>query len=71
MKIAIGSDKSGFSAKEAIKAYLTEAGVEFDEKQALSSTISAPPISSRFTPIIRLRARLLPWFRTVPMTRPS
>ena len=31
MKIAIGSDKSGFSAKEAIKAWLTEAGVEFDD----------------------------------------
>ena len=31
MKIAIGSDKSGFSAKEAIKAYLTEAGIEFDD----------------------------------------
>jgi len=31
MKIAIGSDKSGFSAKEAIKAYLTEAVVEFDD----------------------------------------
>ena len=45
MKIAIGSDKSGFSAKEAIKAYLT--------------------------PIIRSQARLLPWFRTAPMTRPS
>jgi ribose 5-phosphate isomerase B len=31
MKIAIGSDKSGFSAKEAIKAYLTEAGADFDD----------------------------------------
>ena len=31
MKIAIGSDKSGFAAKEAIKAYLIEAGVEFDD----------------------------------------
>ena len=31
MKIAIGSDKSGFAAKEAIKAYLTEAGIEFDD----------------------------------------
>ena len=31
MKIAIGSDKSGFSAKEAIKAYLTEAGIDFDD----------------------------------------
>ena len=31
MKLAIGSDKSGFSAKEAVKAYLLEAGVEFDD----------------------------------------
>ena len=31
MKIAIGSDKSGFSAKEAIKAWLTESGIEFDD----------------------------------------
>jgi ribose 5-phosphate isomerase B len=31
MKIAIGSDKSGFSVKEALKAYLTEAGVAFDD----------------------------------------
>lgn len=31
MKIAIGSDKSGFAAKEAVKAYLLEAGVPFDD----------------------------------------
>lgn len=31
MKLAIGSDKSGFAVKEAIKAYLKEAGVEFDD----------------------------------------
>ena len=31
MKIAIGSDKSGFTVKEAVKAYLTEAGVAFDD----------------------------------------
>ena len=31
MKLAIGSDKSGFAVKEAIKAYLCEAGVEFDD----------------------------------------
>jgi ribose 5-phosphate isomerase B len=31
MKLAIGSDKSGFAVKEAIRAYLTEAGVEFDD----------------------------------------
>ena len=36
MKIAIGSDKSGFSAKEAIRAYLTEAGVEFDDLGTVS-----------------------------------
>ena len=31
MKIAIGSDKSGFTVKEAVKAYLAEAGFEFDD----------------------------------------
>lgn len=31
MKIAIGSDKSGFTVKEAVKAWLTEAGIEFDD----------------------------------------
>ena len=31
MKIAIGSDKSGFSAKEAVKAWLTEQGMDFDD----------------------------------------
>ena len=30
MKIAIGSDKSGFSAKEAVKAWLAEQGMDFD-----------------------------------------
>ena len=36
MKIAIGSDKSGFSAKEAIRAYLVEAGIEFDDLGTVS-----------------------------------
>ena len=31
MKLAIGSDKSGFAVKEAVKAYLIEAGVGFDD----------------------------------------
>ena len=31
MKIAIGSDKSGFSAKEAVKAWLAEQGMDFDD----------------------------------------
>ena len=31
MNIAIGSDKSGFTVKEAVKAYLTEIGAEFED----------------------------------------
>lgn len=31
MKIAIGSDKSGFPVKEAVKAYLTEIGADFED----------------------------------------
>lgn len=31
MKIAIGSDKSGFGLKEAIKGYLSSNGYEFDD----------------------------------------
>ena len=31
MKLAIGSDKSGFAVKEALKAWLTENGYEFDD----------------------------------------
>jgi ribose 5-phosphate isomerase B len=31
MKLAIGSDKSGFAVKEAVKAYLKDAGVAFDD----------------------------------------
>ena len=31
MKLAIGSDKSGFAVKEAVKAYLTETGAAFDD----------------------------------------
>ena len=31
MKIAIGSDKSGFAVKEAVKAWLSEEGIAFDD----------------------------------------
>ena len=31
MKLAIGSDKSGFAVKEAIKAYLKEANIACDD----------------------------------------
>jgi len=36
MKIAIGSDKSGFPVKEAIKAYLEETGAEFEDLGTVS-----------------------------------
>lgn len=31
MRVALGSDKSGFLLKEAIKTYLTERGIEFED----------------------------------------
>jgi len=31
MKVALGSDKSGFALKEAIRQYLTGNGIEFDD----------------------------------------
>ena len=31
MRVALGSDKSGFLLKEAIKTYLTEQGIEFED----------------------------------------
>ena len=31
MKLAIGSDKSGFAVKEAVKSWLQENGIEFDD----------------------------------------
>ena len=31
MKVAIGSDKSGFAVKEAVAAYLREQNIEFDD----------------------------------------
>lgn len=42
MKIAIGSDKSGFSAKEAIRAYLEEEGVTFDDLGTLDPENAQP-----------------------------
>lgn len=63
MKIAIGSDKSGFSAKEAIKAYLTEAGIEFDDlgTQDLDHVVPYYAVADKVAPLCS-RAN---------MTRPS
>ena len=55
MKIAIGSDKSGFAAKEAIKAYLTEAGVEFDDlgTQDLDHVLPYYAVADKVAPLVQ------------------
>lgn len=55
MKIAIGSDKSGFSAKEAIKAYLIEAGIEFDDLGTVDLENVQPyyAVASKVAPMIQ------------------
>ena len=55
MKIAIGSDKSGFSAKEAIKAYLTEAGVAFDDlgTQDLEHVVPYYAVANKVAPLVQ------------------
>ena len=55
MKIAIGSDKSGFSAKEAIKAYLTEAGIEFDDlgTQDLDHIVPYYAVADKVAPLVQ------------------
>ena len=55
MKIAIGSDKSGFSAKEAIKAYLTEAGIEFDDlgTQDLDHVVRYYAVADKVAPLVQ------------------
>ena len=55
MKIAIGSDKSGFSAKEAIKAWLTEAGVEFDDlgTRDLEHVVPYYAVANKVAPLVQ------------------
>ena len=55
MKIAIGSDKYGFSAKEAIKAYLAEAGVEFDDlgTQDLDHVVPYYAVANKVAPLVQ------------------
>lgn len=42
MKIAIGSDKSGFAVKEAVKAYLKETGACFEDLGTLATDAVHP-----------------------------
>ena len=55
MKIAIGSDASGFKAKEAIKAYLTEAKVDFDDLGTLDTSQPQPyyQVASTVAPLVQ------------------
>ena len=55
MKIAIGSDKSGFSAKEAVKAYLTGVGAAFDDLGATDLEHVRPyyQVASEVAPKVR------------------
>ena len=55
MKIAIGSDKSGFAVKEAVKAYLLEAGVDFDDlgTRDLSNVHPYYRVASEVAPLVQ------------------
>ena len=55
MKIAIGSDKSGFAAKEAIKAYLAQSGAEFDDLGTLDLEHVHPyyEIADKVAPLVQ------------------
>lgn len=55
MKIAIGSDKSGFTVKEALKAYLAESGVEFDDlgTQDLDHVMPYYAVANKVAPLVQ------------------
>ena len=55
MKIAIGSDKSGFGAKEAVKAYLRETGVDFDDLGTTDLSAVHPyyQVASEVAPLVQ------------------
>lgn len=55
MKIAIGSDKSGFAVKEAVKGYLAEAGVECDDLGTTDLAAVHPyyQVASEVAPLIQ------------------
>lgn len=55
MKLVIGSDKSGFAAKEAIKAYLIEAGIAFDDlgTQDLDHVVPYYAVADKVAPLVQ------------------
>jgi ribose 5-phosphate isomerase B len=54
MKLAIGSDKSGFNLKETIKAYLIENNIEFDDLGTTDITAPNPyfVVASKVAPLV-------------------
>ncbi len=55
MKIAIGSDKSGFAAKEAVKAYLTAEGADFEDLGTIDPEKPVPyyAVASKAAPLVQ------------------
>ncbi len=55
MKVVIGSDKSGFSAKEAIKAYLIEAGIDFQDlgTQDVEAPMPYYAVADKIAPMVQ------------------
>ena len=55
MKIAIGSDKSGFPVKEALKAWLKETNVEFDDLGTVDLEVVHPyyQVASEVAPLVQ------------------
>lgn len=55
MKIALGSDKSGFAAKEAVKAWLTESGADFDDLGTLDPEAPHPyyEVAGQVAPLVQ------------------
>lgn len=55
MKIAIGSDKSGFAAKEAVKAWLLKSGADFDDLGTLDPEQPHPyyEVAGQVAPLVQ------------------
>ncbi|MDD4315877.1 MAG: RpiB/LacA/LacB family sugar-phosphate isomerase [Clostridia bacterium] len=52
--IAIGSDKSGFGLKEAIKAYLVQAGIAFEDlgTQSMDAPVPYFEVAKKVAPLV-------------------
>ena len=55
MRIALGSDKSGFTVKEAVKKYLTEAGIGCDDLGTLDPEHAMPyyAVAGKVAPLVQ------------------